>query len=527
MTPNPARKRLLDPWRARLAALTPDQRRAGWLLLFITLFGAALRLYRLGYQSLWYDEATTWVHISSPSLAAMLARLGPDWQQPLHFILLYFTTPWLGDSEIGLRLPSVVAGILVIPAGFMLGRRMFGLRAGLLVAAMLAVLRIPIFYSQEARGYAWLMLLSILSAYYWWHWVQHIMAGQAWPRRSIVLYLLFGLLAAYTHAFALMVLLFQAAWVGWVCLRHGGLWRAVGWNSLVIPGYALWWGPLLAGARNRGELVPWDPPNTGTLIYYYKILFNNSEFRNLQNLPFYLATALIAVALAVAVARALRPISREGFWRLAYSPEAASVWLGLGPMLALYAYSLMVYPVFSIRYPIGTYIYVYLLVACGVLALPLPRWKPLNLRALLAVAWVGFLLFDLFAVDQFYSHPNKQDARGLMASLVAIREQTPAAYIVVCADRETIDYYLVRWNLDNSFDERPCYAPDYPRMAPPESEARALAAGAPLMVIGNSLRGTGQAELDYFAARYCRTSFETFLRGHVAVFDLTTAPPCP
>ncbi|TAK13491.1 MAG: hypothetical protein EPO32_05340 [Anaerolineae bacterium] len=524
---NPARKSLMDAWRERVAALTPDQRRIGWLLFFITLLGAALRLYRLGYQALWYDEATTWVHISSPSLGGMLARLGPDWQQPLHFILLYATTPWLGASEFALRLPSALAGTLAIPAGFLLGRRMFGTREGLLAAALLAVLRVPIFYSQEARAYAWLMLLSILSAYYWWHWVQHILQGLAWPRRSILLYLLFGLLAAYTHAFGLVVLLFQAVWVGWVCLRHGGLWRAIGWNALVIPGYALWWAPLLAGARVRGEQVAWDPPNTGTLIYYFKILFNNSEFRQFQILPFWIGMALVAAGLLLTLARSLRVHGRRAFWPLAFSPQAASLWMGVAPMLFLYVYSIFVYPVFSIRYPIGTYAFIYMLAAHGLLALPVPRLKGMDVRAILAAAWVAFLLFDLFAVDQYYFHATKQDSRAIMVNLVDVRNETPDAYIVVCADRESIDYYLSQWGIADPFDERLCYAPDYEQVDLPAAEARALAAGAPVFAIGHSLRGTGQTELDYFGDRYCRLSFEEFLRGHVAVFDLAAGPDCP
>jgi len=81
----------------------------------------------------------------------------------LYYVLLHF---WLklGDSEIVLRLPSVLAGIMAIPVLYALGARLFDWKTGILAAFLLAVNPIHVEYSQAARAYTLLVLMSGLSS---------------------------------------------------------------------------------------------------------------------------------------------------------------------------------------------------------------------------------------------------------------------------------------------------------------------------------------------------------------------------
>ena len=124
--------------------------------------GAALRLWGLGRESLWHDESWTWylVHDSLGDLFRRLVR--EDAHPPLYFVLLW---PWakLGDSEAMLRLPSALLGIASLPLAYRLARSLAGVREGLVAMAFLAVSPFHVRYSQEARSYALLFFLCLLS----------------------------------------------------------------------------------------------------------------------------------------------------------------------------------------------------------------------------------------------------------------------------------------------------------------------------------------------------------------------------
>ena len=61
------------------------------------------------------------------------------------------------------RLPSIIAGTLVIPALYLLGRELYDRRTGLVAAAFGAASPLLIWYSQEARMYAFVTLFGLLA----------------------------------------------------------------------------------------------------------------------------------------------------------------------------------------------------------------------------------------------------------------------------------------------------------------------------------------------------------------------------
>jgi len=77
---------------------------------------------------------------------------------PLSFVASWVTLH-LGHTPVALRLPSLLAGTLTIPAVYLLGTRTVGRRPALVAAALATVSPFMIFYSTEARAYGLLMLL--------------------------------------------------------------------------------------------------------------------------------------------------------------------------------------------------------------------------------------------------------------------------------------------------------------------------------------------------------------------------------
>jgi 4-amino-4-deoxy-L-arabinose transferase-like glycosyltransferase len=112
----------------------------------------------------------------------------------------------IGDPLLWLRVPSLVAGTLLVPATFVLGRRLAGSRAGLVAAALCALSPFMIFYSTEARAYALMALLVVGSTLA----LLHALEGRSWG--WWVVYAAAAAAAMYTHYTALLVLLPQFVW---------------------------------------------------------------------------------------------------------------------------------------------------------------------------------------------------------------------------------------------------------------------------------------------------------------------------
>ena len=138
--------------------------RDGPALLAMTAVALGLRL--LITRGLWLDEATTWYQAKLPTLGIMLDDIRTsDVHPPLHHVLTWFSVRAFGDGEYALRVPSIAAGVLLVPAIYGLGRELWDRRTGLIAAALVTGAPILVWYSQEARMYSLLLLFGVLAAW--------------------------------------------------------------------------------------------------------------------------------------------------------------------------------------------------------------------------------------------------------------------------------------------------------------------------------------------------------------------------
>ena len=141
----------------------PDtsRRTARLVLAGLILVGLALRL--AVTRGIWLDEAIS-IHQAHLSLHDLFRNLYyGDRQPPLHHLVLWLTVRAFGDGEFAVRLPSLIAGTLVIPVLYELGRELYDRRTGLIAAAFAAVSPILIWYSQEVRMYEFVALFGLLA----------------------------------------------------------------------------------------------------------------------------------------------------------------------------------------------------------------------------------------------------------------------------------------------------------------------------------------------------------------------------
>jgi mannosyltransferase len=121
------------------------------LLAAVTLLAAGLRFYRLGEWSFWIDEIIT-VTASAYIADWPLTRL------PLNLVFTRVALELFGTAEWSARLAPALAGVLAVPALYVLSRRLFGPAVALTAAVFLALSPWHLFWSQNARFYTLLLL---------------------------------------------------------------------------------------------------------------------------------------------------------------------------------------------------------------------------------------------------------------------------------------------------------------------------------------------------------------------------------
>jgi hypothetical protein len=122
----------------------------------------ALRLYHLDARSFWLDEVVTAYSVRFNNLSDLFRHISFWYDNMPGIFLLTWLTRGFGGSEFVVRLPFALAGTLNVYALYLLGKTMFNARVGLTGALIVALSPFAVWYSQEARQYAFLMLFTTL-----------------------------------------------------------------------------------------------------------------------------------------------------------------------------------------------------------------------------------------------------------------------------------------------------------------------------------------------------------------------------
>lgn len=149
-----------------LGVQNPSRVRADLVPIVVALsVGALLAAIGLGSRSLWLDEGSTFAIVSQHGAALWHGIAGDGGNQLLYYLVMHVVIAWFGDAIWVLRLPSVIANGLTGGLVAALALRLFpGNRRLAAAAGPLAVVSLPLVYwGQNARGYAWLVTLSVAS----------------------------------------------------------------------------------------------------------------------------------------------------------------------------------------------------------------------------------------------------------------------------------------------------------------------------------------------------------------------------
>lgn len=187
-------------------------------LFFILIAATLLRLINLGAEPFWGDEALSIdiVH-HFQSVSDMVSYL--SWVEvhpPGYYVLLHYWTALFGFAEFGVRLLSVVAGILSIIMMYAIAKRMFAHeRIALYAAGILALLPLHIEFSAEARPYALVLLCGLCAL---WAYGAYCQTKEV---RYAAAYAIAATAGLYMHySFFLVMATFSFVWFVWCVTQH-------------------------------------------------------------------------------------------------------------------------------------------------------------------------------------------------------------------------------------------------------------------------------------------------------------------
>jgi uncharacterized membrane protein len=165
---------------------------SGWLLLILGI-ALLLRCAFLSKESLWLDEVSSWWFASDLGRALTAERTNP----PLYYTMLHFWVSCFGTSEAGLRSLSVVPGVLSVGLIYALTKKLFSRGIALGAALYQSISSFQIYYSQEARTFAWLEFFILAAGLALWN----ALEARTGKRRFLCFsgYALLSALSLYSH----------------------------------------------------------------------------------------------------------------------------------------------------------------------------------------------------------------------------------------------------------------------------------------------------------------------------------------
>ena len=266
-------------------------------IVLLTLLGAALRFYAIGRQGFWYDESyTALLVVHGPG---EMFRLIPQLEStpPLYYCFIWIWARIFGTDEAALKSLSALFGTMAIPVAYFAARKLLAnWRSALVVAALTAFNPFLIWYSQEARAYSMLVLVSAFTL------LAFAYARERPRPLAVGLWGLACALALLTHYYAVILVVPEMAWLLYEH-RHS---RAV---QVAIGGI------VLVGAALTPLLITQDSTHSNRWIAHSSYLLRLGQIPSLflmgpethvRVLLKFLGLAMVAVGVVLLFVRARR-----------------------------------------------------------------------------------------------------------------------------------------------------------------------------------------------------------------------------
>jgi mannosyltransferase len=385
-----------------------------------TVASLVVSFYAIDGKSLLGDEAISVQVATSPLRQFARTVLFDEPFNGLYYVLLRgWLTVW-GTDEAALRSMSAIATAGAIPALYVVGRELAGMRGGLIAVGLAISNAFVIHFSQVGRAYAVAYLLVALS------YVVLIRAMGRPKPGALVAFTAVALVAAYAHFYAVFVLVTQLAWaIAASPRRQRGQWLLVAGVAVVALS------PLALGVFSgptRGWIVG---PTPGSVLGVVLALTGAA----VDTIISPVAVALAALGLGLAVVAVRAAWTRPTDW--AAAPElmlAAGVLFPLGAATAVSLFK----PILVARYLIVVVPALILLLAVG-----FARARPAALAAGLAALAIAS---GALQVGVWYRADTNLDFRSAVTRILAEDAPGDGVLLFPPASFKTlaVEYYVER-----------------------------------------------------------------------------------
>jgi mannosyltransferase len=397
-------------------------------LVIIIAAGAALRVYQLGAESVWLDEAFT-IKLSLHTPAGIIEETSKDVHPPLYYFALHYWMKLFGDGEGGTRLLSALFGALAIIAAYKMAARLFGRATGLVAAALLALSRFHLEFSQEARMYTLLSLLALVSMYFF----VRLVEGRG--RLALPLYVAASALMMYTQVYSVFVLAAQNLFVLTLLFASRETFGRVVWRwalaQVTLAVLFLPWLSVLTQQVSHVRQGFWIPRLGASFILTTLVMYAGS----------YVLSGFLFTLAALAVFFGLRGGGGGGDGPL---DERLKIWLlllWLGCSIILpFLVSQFGPPIFLPKYTIAALPAFLILAARG-----LSRLRFHQLRALVLLL---ILFFSAGLLRSYYAALKKDPWREAVASFERLAKPGDLVLFNQASGQHPFDYYLKTEGLD-------------------------------------------------------------------------------
>ena len=382
----------------RQSTISQNFRFVDGLLLVIILLGFAVRLFRLGVQSLWYDETVSAFLASLPP-PELVAHTSRDIHPPGYYLLLHYWATMFGQSEFALALFSVFFGVLLIPLTYLLAAYLANRSVALWAALLVAISPFNLWYSQEVRMYTLGAAMGVLAVYF---------ALRAFSTRSVTLRWKFwisyavvaavGLYTLYYFAF-LLVAINLLLLMGAILPRYqpATLKSIILANAVVLVLYIPWLPAAWRQAANP-PVPPWrSPPRLWAVaVESWTALSLGQSVEGAVVWPFLLLTLVLFILGIGYLSTAGTKKQADG----SISPAVLLVVYTFVPLLTIFFISYLT-PLYHVRYLFTYAPAFYILLAGGLV------WLTIRRQFVVPVVLIGLLgAASAYSIIQFHFNPR-------------------------------------------------------------------------------------------------------------------------
>jgi hypothetical protein len=391
-----------------------SQGQTGCILFFIILTGTLLRFWNFQDIPFTFDELSAMSRTQFDSFRDLI-RVGvveKDSHPAGIQVFLYYWVMLIGEGEMVIKLPFLLAGVASIYLAYRIGDIWFGKTAGILTAAYLSSLQLFVMYSQMARPYVSGLFFTLFAVLFW---SKYFFRS---PKiKFLAGFIVFSVLAAYNHYFSLLFI---------AVLGISGLFLVQRKNLLayIISGFVILilYIPHLSiifTQAEKGTIGGWlGEPGPYFLLEFSYWLFHQSF------IPIMAFIMILATGFFMKKASLKMTLLSKKRWLLL-------LWLLPAPVFG-YIYSYAKEPILQYSLLIFTAPYIFLLLFSFV-----GEWK-MKALVIAVIMICAVNISTLVAGKQYYQHFYQQPFNQMVKNAVALEADNRAEVFII---NNYIPYY--------------------------------------------------------------------------------------